>query len=107
MSVWQFFAFLTMEVFKLYGYDCMFGGLDYLSRLILVTTVPLLLIFLLSTPWLATFVGIHSHRRSKVFDQFTNSALWVVCEWPASCSPRICSLLQYLHFFKVFSCPSD
>ena len=26
MAVWKFFAFLTMELFKLYGYDCMFGG---------------------------------------------------------------------------------
>jgi len=34
-----------MEIFKLYGYDCMFGGINYLGRLALVTTVPMLVVF--------------------------------------------------------------
>ena len=31
-AVWAFFGFLTMEVFKIHGYDCMFGDFDYLDR---------------------------------------------------------------------------
>ena len=66
-----------MELFKMYGYDCMFGGVDYLGRLMLVTLVPLLILFILALPFLATFI-FKQHRRSDVFDQFSNSAMWVV-----------------------------
>ena len=61
----------------MYGYDCMFGGVDYLGRLMLVTLVPLLILFVLALPFLATFI-FKQHRRSDVFDQFSNSAMWVV-----------------------------
>ena len=77
MAVWKFFAFLTMELFKLYGYDCMFGGLDYLQRLILVTVTPISVVFIFSLPWLASFF-VYSHRRAKVFDRFCNVSMWIV-----------------------------
>ena len=70
-------SFVTMELFKMYGYDCMFGGVDYLGRLMLVTLVPLLILFVLALPFLATFF-FKQHRRNDVFDQFLNSAMWVV-----------------------------
>ena len=76
-SVWKFFAFLTMEIFKLYGYDCMFGGIDYLGRLALVTTVPVLVVFVFIVPWLASFF-YQKHRRSRVFDTCANSVMWVI-----------------------------
>ena len=77
MSVWKFFAFLTMEIFKLYGYDCMFGGINYLGRLALVTTVPMLVVFIFIVPWLASFF-YQKHRRSRVFDTCANSVMWVI-----------------------------
>ena len=75
-SVWKFFAFLTMEIFKLYGYDCMFGGIDYLGRLLLVTTVPLIVVLIFILPWIASF-HYQSHRRSRVFDTCANSVMWI------------------------------
>jgi len=76
-SVWKFFAFLTLEIFKLYGYDCMFGGINYLGRLILVTTVPLLVVFVFLSPWIASFF-YQTHRRRRVFDTCANSVMWVI-----------------------------
>ena len=66
-----------MEIFKLYGYDCMFGGIDYLGRLALVTTVPMLVVFIFIVPWLASFF-YQTHRRSLVFDTCANSVMWVI-----------------------------
>ena len=78
VSIWRFFSFLTMEVFKLYGYDCMFGGVDYLGRLLVVTTVPILVVFVFCSPWLVTFIGFRPERRSRVFDSCCNSVMWIV-----------------------------
>jgi len=66
-----------MEIFKLYGYDCMFGGINYLGRLALVTTVPMLVVFIFTVPWLASFF-YQKHRRSLVFDTCANSVMWVI-----------------------------
>ena len=71
-SVWKFFSFLTMEIFKLYGYDCMFGGLNYLQRLIMITLLPLFVVFVFSWPWLASFF-YNSQRRIRVFERFCNT----------------------------------
>ena len=82
-------SFVTMELFKMHGYDCLFAGVDYLGRLMLVTLVPLLILFVLALPFLATFI-FKQHRRSDVFDQFSNSAMWVVyvcflkSRWPSA-----------------------
>ena len=68
---------IALQVFKLYGYDCMFGGIDYLGRLLLVTMVPMAVILFFSSPWIASFF-YKRHRRSRVFATFCNSSLWVI-----------------------------
>ena len=114
MGVWKFFAFLTMELFKLYGYDCMFGGLDYLQRLILVTVTPISVVFMFSLPWLASFF-VYRHRRAKVFDRFCNVSMWVVyLIYPLLCLMTIrgfnCVTVDDLHLLAadlLEPCPWD
>ena len=67
------------------------------GRLLLVTTVPMAVIFFFSTPWLASFFYMR-HRRSRVFAQFSNSALWIIY----LIYPLLCFMT--IQGFKV--CPS-
>ena len=104
-SVWKFFAFLTMEIFKLYGYDCMFGGINYLGRLALVTTVPMLVVFIFTVPWLASFF-YQKHRQSLVFDTCANSVMWVIyLVYPLLCLMTIqgfkCVNVEDLHLLAA------
>ena len=95
-SLWKFFSFLTMEVFKLYGYDCMFGGVDYLGRLVLVTTVPLAVILFFSLPWMASYF-YKQHRARQAASAFCNNALWVVyLIYPLLCLMTVCMYCMYV-----------
>ena len=104
-SIWKLFSFVTMELFKLYGYDCMFGGIDYLGRLLLVTTVPMAVILFFSAPWLVSFFYMR-HRRSRVFSQFCCSALWVIyLIYPLLCFMTIqgfkCESVEDMYFLAA------
>ena len=52
-------------------------GFDYLWRLILVTTVPIVVVAIFISPWIATFFYMEQ-RRSKVFDAAVNSVMWII-----------------------------
>ena len=74
--------------------DCIFGGVDYLGRLLLVTLVPLLIVLLFSIPLLLTFF-FNRHRRSAVFDQFSNSTMWVIyLIYPLLCMTTLQVIVQ-------------
>ena len=72
----------------------MFGDVDYLGRLLLVTLVPLLIVLLFSVPLLLTFF-FNRHRRSAVFDQFSNSTMWVIyLIYPLLCMTTLQVIVQ-------------
>ena len=72
----------------------MFGDVDYLGRLLLVTLVPLLIVLLFSVPLLLTFF-FNQHRRSAVFDQFSNSTMWVIyLIYPLLCMTTLQVIVQ-------------
>ena len=75
------------------------------GRLLLVTTVPMAVILFFSTPWLASFFYMR-HRRSRVFAQFSNSALWIIyLIYPLLCFMTIqgfkCESVEDVHFLSA------
>ena len=105
VSIWRFFDFFTMEIFKLHGYDCMFGDVSYLGRLILVTTVPLVIVFFFISPWIASFF-FQKKRRSRVFDACANSVMWIIyLIYPLLCLMTIqgfkCKIVEDLHLLAA------
>ena len=77
VMIWKATSFFTLEIFKLPGYDCLFGGVNYFHRLIFVTCAPAVIILFFFCPVIVTFFH-KSHLRKPVLDQFSSTSLWVL-----------------------------
>ena len=77
-KIWRAFAFLTVEIYKLPGYDCVFGDYDTLQKLQITTTAPMALLILASFPLLVSQgLGYRRSRRKALLDNFWNFLLWL------------------------------
>jgi hypothetical protein len=77
LKIWKVFEFLTMEIFSLPGYDCVFGDFTTLERMQLTTLGPAVAVGLLSCPFLVSQCGYRKSRRRVLLDNLYNSIMWL------------------------------